>query len=253
VAFVKISELPAASSAAGTDELEANQSGTSRKVTAAQIRAGLAGSGANSDITALSGLTTALSVAQGGTGATNAGTARTNLGLGSVATQPANNVAITGGSVTGITDLAIADGGTGASTAADARTNLGVAYATNTQTYAGDTATVLTPERIYAASAPVALTDGATITPNFQAGRVFSVMLAGNRTLANPTNQVAGQSGIIIVSQDGSGSRTLSYGSAWDFPGGAPTLTTTANAKDVISYYVQASGVILCTISRAFS
>lgn len=41
MAFVKISELPAASSAAGTDELEANQSGTSRKVTAAQIRDGL--------------------------------------------------------------------------------------------------------------------------------------------------------------------------------------------------------------------
>lgn len=52
-------------------------------------------------------------------------TARTSLGLGSIATQAANNVSITGGSVTGITDLAVADGGTGASTAAAARTNLG--------------------------------------------------------------------------------------------------------------------------------
>ena len=56
----------------------------------------------------------------------NAGTARTNLGLGTIATQAANNVAITGGSIAGITDLAIADGGTGASTAANARTNLGL-------------------------------------------------------------------------------------------------------------------------------
>ena len=79
MAFVKISELPAASSAAGTDELEANQSGTSRKVTAAQLRAGLAASGANSDITSLTGLTTALSVAQGGTGATAASGARAAL------------------------------------------------------------------------------------------------------------------------------------------------------------------------------
>jgi hypothetical protein len=67
---VKISELPAASSAAGTDELPTNQSGTTRKVTRAQIVAGLAASGANGDITSLTGLTTALSVPQGGTGAT---------------------------------------------------------------------------------------------------------------------------------------------------------------------------------------
>lgn len=51
---------------------------------------------------------------------------RTTLGLGTIATQNSNNVSITGGSVTGITDLAVADGGTGASDAATARTNLGV-------------------------------------------------------------------------------------------------------------------------------
>ena len=47
---------------------------------------------------------------------TNFATARTNLGLGSIATQAASSVTITGGSITGITDLAVADGGTGAST-----------------------------------------------------------------------------------------------------------------------------------------
>lgn len=58
---------------------------------------------------------------------TNAATARTNLGLGTMATQPANNVTIAGGSIAGITDLAVADGGTGASTAVNARTALGAA------------------------------------------------------------------------------------------------------------------------------
>jgi len=56
----------------------------------------------------------------------DAATTRTNLGLGSMSTQAANSVAITGGSITGITDIAVADGGTGASTAANARTNLGL-------------------------------------------------------------------------------------------------------------------------------
>ena len=53
-------------------------------------------------------------------------TVRTSLGLGTMATQDASGVAITGGSITGITDLAVADGGTGAGTAAGARTNLGL-------------------------------------------------------------------------------------------------------------------------------
>lgn len=56
----------------------------------------------------------------------DASAARTTLGLGTIATQNANSVSISGGTITGITDLAIADGGTGASTAADARTNLGL-------------------------------------------------------------------------------------------------------------------------------
>jgi len=58
-------------------------------------------------------------------------TARTSLGLGSIATQDSNSVSITGGSVTGITDLAIADGGTGASTASVARGNLLPSYSGN--------------------------------------------------------------------------------------------------------------------------
>lgn len=59
-------------------------------------------------------------------GVTDAATARTNLGLGTIATQDADSVAVTGGSVTGITDITVADGGTGASDAANARANLGV-------------------------------------------------------------------------------------------------------------------------------
>lgn len=80
----------------------------------------------------VSGLSADIAIADGGTGASTAAGARTNLGLGTIATQDANNVAITGGSITGITDLAVADGGTGASDAATARTNLGLGNVDNT-------------------------------------------------------------------------------------------------------------------------
>jgi hypothetical protein len=93
--------------------------------------------------------------------------------------------------------------------------------------------------------AVVALTDGATITPDFADGNNFSVTLGGNRTLANPTNQTAGQSGAITITQDGTGSRTLAYGSNWKFSNGtAPTLTTSANAVDVLVYFCESSSRI---------
>jgi len=87
-----------------------------------------------------------------------------------------------------------------------------------------------------------ALTDGATITPDFAVANNFSVTLGGSRTLANPSNLTAGQSGVIVITQDGTGSRTLAYGSYFKFATGvAPTLTTTASAVDVLAYYVESS------------
>lgn len=84
--------------------------------------------------------------------------------------------------------------------------------------------------------ATVALTDAATITVDASLSNVFSVTLAGNRTLANPTNLVSGQTILFLIKQDATGSRTLAYGSAYKWSGGTtPTLTTTANKLDVIS------------------
>lgn len=87
------------------------------------------------------------------------------------------------------------------------------------------------------------LTDGATITPNLADSNNYVVTLAGNRTIANPTNIVAGQSGSIFIIQDGTGSRGIaSWGSYWDFAGGTPpTLSSGANAVDRIDYVVRSS------------
>ena len=96
----------------------------------------------------------------------------------------------------------------------------------------------------------VALTDAATIAVDLSLGNNFSVTLAGNRTLGDPTNVTAGQSGVIVVTQDGTGSRTLAYaGTKWKFAGGtAPTLTAgSGGAVDVLAYYVESATRITVT------
>ena len=83
----------------------------------------------------------------------------------------------------------------------------------------------------------VSLTDAASIAIDFNAGQNFAVQLTDNRTLENATNCVPGQTGSIFVIQDGTGSRTLSFGANYKFPGGtAPTLSTGASAADRIDY-----------------
>jgi|13_taG_2_1085334.scaffolds.fasta_scaffold08952_2 hypothetical protein len=98
------------------------------------------------------------------------------------------------------------------------------------------------------------LTDGATVTPDFATSNNYTLTLGGNRTIANPTNLTAGQSGSIFLVQDGTGSRTAAWGSYWDFAGGtAPTLTTTAAAVDRIDYVVRTTGSIHAVATLAYS
>lgn len=98
------------------------------------------------------------------------------------------------------------------------------------------------------------LTDGANISVDLGANQNFTVTLAGNRTLDNPTNIVVGQTGSIFIVQDATGSRTLSFGSYYDFAGGtAPTLTTTASAVDRIDYVVRTATSIHCVFTANYS
>lgn len=102
---------------------------------------------------------------------------------------------------------------------------------------------------------PVALTDAATIATDASLSNTFTVTLGGNRTLGNPTNM---SNGVILnwrITQDGTGSRTLGYGSKFKWAGGvAPTLTTAAGSVDyIVGQYFSDSDTILCNILKAFA
>ena len=101
-----------------------------------------------------------------------------------------------------------------------------------------------------AAANITALSDGSTITIDMATACHHSVTLGGNRTFAAPSNQAVGQSGSIFITQDGTGSRTASFNSAFKFAGGtAPTLSTAASAVDRIDYVIKASNVIHSVIT----
>mgnify|MGYP003631313995 FL=1 len=97
------------------------------------------------------------------------------------------------------------------------------------------------------------LTDAASITSDFAKGNNFLVTLAGNRTLAAPSNAVAGQSGSIYVIQDGTGSRTLAYNAAWQFVSATvPTLSTGAGDVDMLVYMTRSATTIDAVLLKNF-
>ena len=150
-AGVKITDLPAAATIVGTEQVEVVQAGVSKNVTATGLMV---------PHTALTGTAA--------------------HGLGTLSTQAASAVAITGGTITGITDLAIADGGTGSSTAADARTALG-------STAVGDAVFVSAT----AAAARTAI--GAVIGTDVQA---YDATLTSLSALGTAANKVAYTTGV---------------------------------------------------------
>ena len=120
------------------------------------------------------------------------------------------------------------------------------------QAYNADTATTDDTQTFTAGQRGevTALTDAASIATDLALSNNYSVTLGGNRTIANPTNIVAGQSGSIFITQDGTGSRTLAYGSYFKFVGGtAPVLSTAAASVDRLDYVVASSTQIHAVVS----
>jgi hypothetical protein len=165
--------------------------------------------GGNLTVTGTTTLSTDLPIVSGGTGASTAADARTNLGLGTISTQAANNVTITGGSITGITDLAVADGGTGASTltgvvignGTSAMTAVAPSTSGNVLTSNGTTWTSATPQQPLTLTSSQATTSGNTVTitgiPSTAKRITFLLNGVSTNGSAVPVVRVGNSSGLI--------------------------------------------------------
>lgn len=146
-------------------------------------------------------------------------------------------------SVTGT--LAIANGGTGATTLAGAS----IATYTGTETLTNKTLTNPTvtnyTETLYTANT------GTAITVSLANGTVQQLTLTGNATITMPT-ATAGKSFVIMLKQDGTGSRSVTW-STVTWPGGtAPTITGTASKQDIYSFFADGTNWYGTTIGQNF-
>jgi len=183
-----------------------------------------------------------------------------------------NNNAITNGagyitsSGNAATATALQNARTIGGTSFDGTANITPANATNADTVdslhassflrsdANDSASgVLTLEKIVVGGlcrVDITTHGGGTVTIDMDTSCHHLVNMTANSTFAQPNNQNTGQTGSIFLVQDGTGSRTASFNSAYKFVGGtAPTLSTAANAVDRIDYVVKGSNEIHCAVS----
>ena len=177
-------------------------------------------------------------------------------GSGGTVTSVATAGLATGGTITGAGTVTVSINGQSGLSASPVAADEFAIYDASATTHKKITTTELFGSDVLTASAReytktqnfnmTTLSDGANISWDLSQNQVAKVTLAGNRTLDAPSNQVAGATYILIVVQDGTGGRTLNTSaSAYKFPGGTePTLSTGANAVDILTFVSDGSSML---------
>ncbi len=102
------------------------------------------------------------------------------------------------------------------------------------------------PELKDYAETRISANSGAAYTINLETGNIFEITLTGNClfTFANPPSAGKGGSFTLILKQDGTGGRAVTWPGAVDWAGGiAPNLTMAANAVDIVTFVTTDGGV----------
>jgi hypothetical protein len=208
-----------ATAATGNTIVLRNASGdiTAGTVNATTVIANLTGNVTGNVTGTLTGNATNVSgtvaINNGGTGGSTATSARSNLGLGTMATQNANAVAITGGTISGLgTPLALVDGGTGSNNQAQAQTNLGVRVGSDVQPFSNEltaiaAATLSTGFYVRAGS-------GQVTERSITVGTNGLSISNGSGVSGNPTIDISSTAAIAAASIALTGNLTVSSASA---------------------------------------
>jgi hypothetical protein len=173
---------------------------------------------------------------------------------GTTLTVNLDNTAVTPGSYT-FTSLTV--DAQGRITAASSNTvNLsnyvtldGTQTITGAKTLTGLTSLKQYSETVYSGGT---VTGGSTYTPTLSNGAVQTITVSGNFTMAAPSGMTSGTSICVIITQDATGSRIMTSNSSYKFVGGLKTLSTTANAVDLMTIFYDGSRY-LCSLNKGYA
>lgn len=256
MADAKISDLAATTSLADTDEIEVASSGTSKKITGANLRADLVGSLSNVEVATHAATSKATPVDADEIPLVDSAA---SFGLkkltwanlkATIKTYTDTLYSAVGAYAPGGTDVAVADGGTGASDAATARTNLGLAIGTNVQAYDADLTTWagLTPSAFFQTLVDDA--DAATARATLLAGRTFIQWAPRQHVNALTGTWVNTTTATFPFNYDMNNSShaqndAVTWKLPYSLPGGTYTLgihTTTANNSCILTIETSVNG-----------